>query len=233
MSRFSLFYHPLPFRGQFVRWVLAYVGADWDEPEHARVIGLKMRPVPDQVVPHMAPPVLIDTEADVALSQLPAILVHLGEVFQLIPEGRLAETVKIICDANDVLEEITRQGGKQMWDQAAWDDFSATRLPRWMAVFAETGRRNGLSPVIGTLFGTEKPSLADLVTACLWFTMTDKLRALAPMLAQHAPEIAGLASHLAEQESIVQLREKTDEAYGQKYCGGQIEQSLRDVLGQP
>lgn len=233
MTDFTLYYHPLPFRGQFVRWVLAYGNANWDEAEHARVIGLKMRPVADQDVPHMAPPVLMDHQTGQMVSQLPAILMHLGHRLALLPQGRETQTLKVICDANDVLDEITRNGGQQMWDRAAWDDFAATRLPRWMEIFAETGRREGLSPVMGTLLGTDRPSLADLVTGCLWFTMTDKLPAIGAMLAARAPEIAALAQHMAEQPAIDQVRARTDAAYGAKYCGGQIEQSLREVLATP
>lgn len=230
MTAFTLYYHPLPFRGQFVRWVLAYGNAAWDEAEHARVIGLKMRPVADQTVPHMAPPVLVDHKAGLALAQLPAILAHLGDCLALAAPGRAGQTLKVICDANDVLDELTRHGGQQMWDRPAWEDFWATRLPRWMEVFAETGRREGLSAESGTLLGTDRPSLADLVTGCLWFTMADKLPGLWAHLQAHAPEIAALSRHIAEQPAVAALRARTDAAYGAKYCGGQIEQSLRDML---
>ncbi|MCA9492320.1 MAG: NUDIX domain-containing protein [Myxococcales bacterium] len=40
-----------------------------------------------------------------------------------------------------------------------WDAFVAARLPRWMHIFEETGRRYGLTEQGGTLLGTPEPGL--------------------------------------------------------------------------
>ncbi|MCB9688586.1 MAG: glutathione S-transferase [Alphaproteobacteria bacterium] len=225
----TLYYWPIPFRGQFVRWVLAHAGASWEEVGPG---AMKDRPVTDQPVPHMAPPLLVDDEAGVALSQLPAILTYLAGRHGLLPGDpeRDAATLKLVCDANDVLDELTRNGGSQMWTREAWDRFVSRRLPRWMSIFEETGRRHGLTADGGTLLGTPELGLADLVTETLWFTMTDKLPELAPLLRDTAPAVAALSTRIAERPPIAALRERTDAAWGRTWCGGQIEASLREML---
>ena len=43
MDRYELFYHPIPFRGHFIRYVLAQAGQGWIEPSHDEVIALADR----------------------------------------------------------------------------------------------------------------------------------------------------------------------------------------------
>lgn len=185
----------------------------------------------DQIVPHMGPPVLIDHAAGVALSQMPAILGYLGRKHGLTPTEpvRASLTDKVVADANDVLYELTLHNGAQMWTRESWDSY-LPRLRRWMAVFEETGRRNGLTAGSGTLLGTETIGLADLATATLWGTMTAKLPALRPMLDAAAPAVAGLTDRVSGLAEQADLKARSDAEYGDIWCGGQIEASLRAVL---
>ncbi len=232
MPDYTLYYWPAPFRGQFVRAVLAHAGADWEEggtDETARLMHLDPA---DQPFPGMAPPFLQDHGDDVFLSQLPAILAYLGRVLGLLPSdaAREAVTYRLIADTNDVLDEITLNGGRQMWDADSWQAFRP-RLDRWMAIFEQTGNRHGLTPEKGTMLGTRHPGLADLVTATLWFTMTDKLPPLRAVLQENAPAVAALSERTMKTPAIARMRESTDAAFGDVYCGGQIEESLRKALG--
>lgn len=231
MTDYTLYYWPIPFRGQFVRAVLAHVHATWEEADYSTISAL-MRTAPhEQPVPHMGPPVLIDHAADVSLSQMPAILTYLGDKHGLIPEDAVlaALTDKIIADANDVLYEMTLHNGAQMWSKAAWQDYRP-RLARWMEIFEVTGRRFGLSADQGCLLGTEAFGVADLVTHILWGTMVDKFPALRSMLDEAAPAIAGLSDRLARLPEQAALRVKSYDAYGDEWCSGQIEASLRAVI---
>lgn len=230
---YALYYWPLPFRGHFVRYVLAHVGAKWDEPDVEALIRLKSQPVEDQPLPLMAPPVLHDREAGLHLSQMPAILSYLGRKHCLMPGDptRDALTLKVICDAGDVLQEITCNCGATMWTRQSWDAFAADRLPRWMQIFEEMGRRHGLSPDTGHLLGTSEPGLADLASAALWHTMAEKLPKIGGMLRTGAPAIAHHSSRIAEIPAIAAMRRDCDTRFGGAYCGGQIEASLRAVLG--
>lgn len=231
MSDYTLHYWPIPFRGQFIRWVLAHAGASFDDMSPDAVHELRSLPVGDQPVPLMAPPVLSDHASGITLAQLQAILIYLGGKHGLIPEDahHAALIHKVVCDANDVLDEVTRNGGKQMWTPGEWETFADDRLPRWMAIFEETGTRFGLEKT-GHLLGTQAPSLADLVTGALWFTMTDKLPQIGDLLQETAPGISGLSYRMAHMPAIADLRARTDADYGDLYCGGQIEQSLRGAL---
>ena len=231
MTDYTLYYWPIQFRGQFVRAVLAYVEASWNEPGVGETAGQRASEPRAQLVPHMGPPVLSDPRHGVHISQMPAILSYLGERHGLFPDDPVLKAMcqKVTADANDVLYEMTRYNGAQMWTEAAWTDYRP-RLGRWMEIFEETGRRHGLTARAGFLFGTDQPCLADLVTATLWGTMTAKLAPLRPMLATHAPAIAGLSDRIAALPSQAELRRRSDAAYGDGWCGGEIEASLRAVV---
>ena len=231
MTEYTLYYWPVPFRGQFVRSVLAHAGASWTEASIEDLVTLKDAEPTRQLVPHMGPPVLTDHSADLSLAQTPAILAYLGGKYELIPNdpARAALTAKIIADANDVLYEMTLHNGAQMWTKKRWDTYRP-RLGRWMAIFEEQGRRHGLTVEAGHVLGTDTPGLADLVVHILWGVMTAKLPALRTLLETMAPTIAALADRIAQLPEQAELRVRSDAEYGDEWCSGQIEASLRAVL---
>lgn len=180
----------------------------------------------------MGPPVLVDHGADFAVSQMPAILLYLGERLDLLPgdaAGR-ATTLKVVCDANDVIDELTRDGGKSMWTPKRWEAFQP-RLERWMALWEETGRRNGLTAKAGFLLGGDRPGLADVVTATLWSTISDRFPAIGRTLHTVAPATAGLARRVSDLPALAAVAERARADYGDAWSGGRIEASLRKVLG--
>ena len=115
MSDYDLYYWSVPFRGQFVRAVLAFAGKTWTEGGDAAISELMNGPVKDMQVPFMGPPMLIDTKANFAIAQMPAIILYLGETLDLMPADPAlrAMTMKIVNDANDVIDEITLDGGRE------------------------------------------------------------------------------------------------------------------------
>ena len=231
MADYTLYYWPIPFRGQFVRAVLAQVGASWNEPPMENIIALKNLPPAKQPVPFVGPPVLIDHDTGLALSQTAAILSYLGNRHGLMPEdpAQIALTHKLIADADDVLYEMTLHNGTEMWTADRWTAFQP-RLARWMTMFETLGQHHGLQPDSGHMLGTTAPQLADLVTATLWGVMTTQLPALRPVLETHAPSIAGLCDRIAALPAQGGLWRDSVAAYGSEWCGGQIEASLRRVL---
>ena len=231
MTEYTLYYWPLPFRGQFVRSVLAHAGASWTEASIEALTLQKNAEPRRQLVPHMGPPVLIDHAADVSLAQTAAILSYLGGRYALIPSdpARAALTAKLIADANDVLNEMTLHNGAQMWTQTRWDAFQP-RLGRWMTIFEEHGQRHGLTVESGYVLGTDAPGVADFVVYSLWGVMTSKLPALRPLLESTAPAIAALSDRITRLPEQEALRVKSDRDYGDEWCSGQIEASLRAVL---
>src|SRR5258708_38436486 len=125
----------------------------------------------------MGPPMLIDKKANFAIAEMPAIVLYLGETLDLMPATHAlrALTMKIVNDANDVIDEITLDGGREMWTEKRWRAF-VPRLKKWMSLWEETGRRHGLTADSGLLLGGEAPGIADVVTATLWSTMTERFR---------------------------------------------------------
>lgn len=231
MSDYTLYYWSLPFRGQFVRAVLAYAGKTWTEAGDDAIAALMAGKVRDMPVPFMGPPVLIDHAAGVALSQTPAILLYLGETLDLLPAtpaGRAA-AIKVACDANDLIDELTLDGGRQMWTAKRWADFEP-RLRKWMSFWEETGRRHGLQKTKGYLLGGDAPGLADIVTATLWTTMTERVPVTRAILEDEAPVTAALARRVSKEPALAALAERAREDWGEAWCGGRIEQSLRRVL---
>ncbi|MDO8411733.1 MAG: glutathione S-transferase [Phenylobacterium sp.] len=232
MSDYKLYYWPVPFRGQFVRAVLAFAGQDWTEAGADEISELMGAAVADMPVPFMGPPVLVDGAADVAIAQMPAILLYLGETLDLLPETPAARamTMKVVHDANDVIDELTLDGGRQMWTKERWAAFEP-RLRKWMSFWEETGRRHGLTETSGFLLGGEAPGVADVVTATLWTTMADRFPALNAILRDAAPMTAALSRRVADLPPLAALARQAKADYGEAWCGGQIEASLRKVLG--
>ncbi len=140
-----------------------------------------------------------------------------------------AITLKIVCDANDVIDEITIQGGLQMWTDKRWKEF-VPRLRKWMSFWEETGRRHGLKKDTGFLLGGGDPGIADIITATLWGTMADHFPKIETILKKSAPMTAALTKRISALPPLKRLAAKTREDYGDAYCGGQIEKSLRKVL---
>lgn len=231
MTDYTLYYWSLPFRVQFVRAVLAYSGKTWREPDDREISRLMEGPVRAMPVPFMGPPVLIDEQNKVALSQMPAILLYLGETLDLLPAtpGARALTLKIINDANDLIDELTLDGGREMWTNPRWADFEP-RLRKWMSLWEETGRRHGLTGTSGFLLGSAKPQMADLVTATLWATLADRFQPLEDLIRDAAPMTAALSRRVAALSPLADLANKARSDYGDTWSGGNIEASLRKVL---
>ena len=230
----KLYYWPIPFRGQAIRALLTYVGAEWEEADSSHVSEMKDLPVDRQAGPFMAPPFLIDEEAGVALSQMSAILVYLADKYDLMPESgiRQAQTIKILTDANDVLDEITLFGGRSMWSEAAWAEFISARLPRWLDVFERTASDHGATENEGTLLATPTIGLADIVSASLWYTMMDRLPKIAPLVMERAPIIAAHANRFFALPTIAAFDSQQKLVWQDRYCGGQIEDSIRTMLNE-
>jgi glutathione S-transferase len=231
MSEYTLYYWSAPFRGQFVRGVLAFAGKTWTEGGDAAISDLMGKPAKDMPIPFMGPPMLIDHKADVAIAEMPAIVLYLGETLDLLPEtpALRALTMKIVCDANDVIDELTLDGGREMWTDKRWKDFEP-RLRKWMSFWEETGRRHGLMADAGFLLGGDGPGIADVVSAVLWSTMTERFASIGAILDDAAPMTAALTRRVADLPPLKTLAAKAREDYGETWCGGQIEASLRKVL---
>lgn len=232
MPNYTLYYWAAPFRGQFVRALLAFGGEPWLEAGDEATSALMKGALEDTPVPFMGPPVLVDHAAGVALSQMPAILLYLGDRLGLLPEdpGRRALSIKVVNDANDVIDDLTLDGGRQMWTEARWAAF-VPRLRKWMGLWEALGRRHGLTPQSGFLLGGPAPGVADIVSATLWSTVSERFAPIAAILEDAAPVTANLARRVSEVPALADLAVRARRDYGDLYCGGQIEQSLRRVLG--
>jgi glutathione S-transferase len=232
MTDYVLYYWSVPFRGQFVRAVLTYAGKSWTEGGDGAISRLIGGPASDMPVPFMGPPMLVDREADFVIAQMPAVVLYLGETLDLLPDSAAlrALTLKIVNDANDVIDEITLDGGREMWTPERWRQF-IPRLQKWMSFWEEIGRRQGLKADSGFLLGGSEPGVADIVTATLWSTMADRFPSIGELLARTAPLTAALTRRVAGLPALAKLAAQAREDYGDAYCGGQIEASLRKVLG--
>jgi len=232
MSDYDFYYWSVPFRGQFVRAVLAYAGKTWTEGGDVAISNFMGGPLKRMPVPFMGPPLLVDKKDGFAIAEMPAIVLYLGETLDLLPKTAAlrAMTMKVVNDANDVLDEITLDGGREMWTERRWETF-VPRLRKWMSLWEETGDRYGLKADSGYLLGGEKPGIADVVTATLWSTMVERFRVIGTILEESAPKTAALTRRVAALPSLAKLAAKAREDYGDTYCGGQIEASLRKVLG--
>ncbi len=230
MSDYELYYWQMPFRGQFIRAILAYAGKRWDEFDGGAVGRAMEADVARQAIPFKGPPLLVEKSTGFALAEMPAIAYYLGETLGLLPAGVAGKalSLKVVNDANDVIDELSQDGGKQMWTARRWDEYQ-TRLHRWMAIWEETGRRHGLTAAAGHLLGG-KTGVADIVTATLWGTVAERFPTIGELLDERAPAIAGLTRRLVAEPPLANLARVSREQFGDSYCGGEIEKSMRRVI---
>ncbi|MES2036938.1 MAG: glutathione S-transferase [Pseudomonadota bacterium] len=229
---YELYYWSVPFRGQFVRAILACAGKTWVEADDTSIMKLMSGPVKDMPVPFMGPPILVDKKTRFAIAEMPAIVLYLGETLELMPatpELR-AMTMKIVNDANDVIDEITLDGGRQMWTEKRWKEF-IPRLKKWMLLWEETGKRHGLQANSGFLLGGEAAGIVDIVTATLWSTLAGHFPKIKKQLEKTAPMTANLSRRVGALPPLVKLAAKAREDYGDAYCGGKIGASMKKVIG--
>lgn len=231
MPDYQLYYWPVPFRGQFVRTLLAFAGRSWTEAGAEEISRLMEGRAQDMPVPFMGPPVLVEPASGFAVSEMPAIMLYLGETLGLLPAtpALRALSMKVVNDANDVLDEVTLDGGREMWTAERWRAFEP-RLAKWMSLWEELGRRHGLERDAGFLLGGEAPGVADLVSSTLWSTMCDRFPRIDALLHGTAPLTAGLARRVAALPTLQELAARARQDYGDSYCGGEIEASLRQAL---
>ncbi len=230
MSDFDLYYWPVPFRGQFIRGILAFAGKTWTEHDGDEIDEIMGKLPADQPVPFMGSPLLIDRTSGFAIAEMPAIALYLGETLNLLPlspEDR-ARSLKVVNGANDVIDEITLDGGREMWTAEKWKEF-VPRLKRWMEIWEATGAAHGLEERRGTMLGTDEPGVADIVTAILWSTMTDRFDKIAELFENTAPRVAALVNRMQAMPALAKLADDARRDYGDAYCGGEIEKSLRKV----
>lgn len=229
MADYDLYYWPVPFRGQFLRAILAYAGQSWAEHDAQEIEALMAADPARQPVPFMGAPVLIERESGLALSQMPAIALYLGDRLGLVEQTAQARALatKVVNDANDVIDAMTLDGGRQMWTQERWEAFQPRR---WMTIWESMGARHGLTRDAGFLLGTAQAGLADIVTHVLWTTMADRFRPIAALLEEAAPCAMALARRMQAVPSLAATGRKAFADYGDAWCGGEIEQSLRKVL---
>lgn len=224
-ARFQLYYWPLPFRGCFVSYLFAFRDESLAETAgFERIRELVDADPGAQDVPFVGPPMLMDRDTGRALSQMPAIVLYVSDHLDLRPEDPydLAMCMKILMDCNDVLMEICRYNGSIMWEYDDWRHFRSARLPRWMRIFEESLQRG--------FVGQDTVSFADIGIYALFGNMTRCLPELDADLLEHAPGIHALCARIGSTPSLADYVAGQEKSYGDLYCGGQIEASIRAML---
>ena len=223
--RFQLYYWPLPFRGCFVSYLFAYRDVPLlEETDFNEITNLRSQHPSEQDVPFMGPPVLRDLESDRTLSQMPAIVLYVSRELDLMPEDPfdVAMCMKILMDCNDVLMEICRYNGSTMWERGQWNEFRSQRFPRWLDIFEEFLKRGFL--------GNDLASFADIGVFALFGNMTRCLPELEADVLQRAPGIHAHCLRIGSRPSLARFVADEERKYGELYCGGQIEKSIRKML---
>jgi glutathione S-transferase len=80
------------------------------------------------------------------------------------------------------------------------------------------------------MLGGDQISVADIATCALWGTMIRCLPELSADCQKHAPNIFELCQKIENRPKIQSFLEDQNRKYGNLYCGGQIEQSIRNML---
>lgn len=181
--------------------------------------------------PGMAPPYLYDCKAKKYLTQMPAILTYLGAKHGLLPKPIENQylALKVIADCHDVLLEITNCYGEKMWNRKEWNEFRNVRFVKWLQIFEKIGRRKGLKRTSGFLLGSTL-SVADLAVTALLGPIFYTFPKLKPHIESQAQYVFSLCQRIESRPRIQLLLQKQRTEWGDVYCGGQIEKSLRKMV---
>jgi len=231
----TVYYHNLNFRGHFIFCLLDYVNVPYTVATLEEMWALKNQSPSECPAKFMAPPLLHDHELKFYLSQTPAVVAHLHRKhFPPITDfQKMAMGDKMMNDCNDVLAGLTRNNGSKMWTLKEWEDFASHRFVKWLAILEETAKQQGLVEHSGYFLGTSTASFADTTAVATLYNMEWALgNAMSIMLRQHAPCVMNLCDRMVASSDKLQARfPKYDSTIRQvKYCGGQIERSIRSVL---
>ncbi|MGB5707141.1 MAG: hypothetical protein WBM41_09920 [Arenicellales bacterium] len=231
---YKLYYWPLPFRGAFVQLLLEHAGAEYQIASSEETLAFKDSSAKTQGIPAMAPPFLKDCINGTFIAQMPAIMMYMSERLGYLPSGpyKRALVLKTLLDCNDVLSDLTNANGSKMWEHEQWISFRTDRLKKWMRIFEATGERNGLRRDAGFLLNPDQENCADIAITALFGTMCRCLPQLHTDFKVTAPKISALVARIESDPIVRDFIERQEAEHGQLYCGGQIEQSIRDMLAQ-
>ena len=248
------------FRDNFLKIILADAGKPFTTATPQETVRIKSMPVSEQPVPVLAPPIV--TVGGFTINQTPAAAQYLARKLGYEPESaeESAIALKVVLDLNDIIAELTRNNGSQMWDKEAWTGFTTARLPRWLSVIDALATR-----VSGDFLFGAKISYADLAI-CHVFDMLGTQLGMRDYLERHASHALALADRCAAREGVAKLFKAQATEYGTSYvlcvspcsrgplrarvrsrsacvragcvshrdrdrtCGGQIEKSIRDMI---
>lgn len=229
---YKLYYWPLPFRGAFIQLLLEHAGAEYLLASGEETSAFKNSHATTQGIPAMAPPFLKDCANGTYIAQMPAIMMYLSERLGYLPSGpyKRALVLKTLLDCNDVLSDLTNANGSKMWEHEQWISFRDDRLKKWMRIFEATGERNGLRADAGFLLNPDQESCADIAVTALFGTMCRCLPQLHNDFKATAPKTEALVVRIESDPIVRDFIKRQEAETGQLYCGGQIEQSIRDML---
>ncbi len=225
---YKLYYWDIPFRGNFALLPMVEKGLKFEIIDASEIYpesGLSI------VCPGIAPPYLYDCQTENYLNQMPAIMMYLGSKHKLLPKESKSkwEALKIILDCNDILYEITRYHGSKMWSKEDWEKFKTERFPLWLKQFEKLGSV-GLDRTSGCFF-EGKISVADLAVTALLGAIKWSFPELATYMKEHAPNVLRLVDRVEKRDRIKQFLKAQRKELGKAYCSGEIEDSLRTVIG--
>ncbi|MEA1649715.1 hypothetical protein UAJ10_11910 [Nitrospirillum sp. BR 11164] len=99
-----------------------------------------------------------------------------------------------------------------------------------MSIFEASGQRHGLRRDHGLMLGGDTVGVADIVTATLWSTLRRVFPGIGTMLDETAPGIAALSRRVWRTPALAAWDRESVRRYGDSYCGGQIEKSLKRAV---
>ncbi len=221
----KLYYWALPFRCIYIEIFLHLNAISYERVDSEQVIEKKLRMKSNLAYPGFAPPFLeIDKRS---FSQMPATLMYLNEKFKFYCDDIESSyfSMKCLLDVTDLMAEITRNNGSMMWDSESWELFEKGRLTQWLQIFELQAKNRS-----GTFLLSDSPSVADIAYLGCFSLLMHSFPYFDKMIRSSYPEILHIVDKFKEIESINNYLNKQWETFGTLYCGGQIENSIREQI---
>ena len=184
LSNWELYYWPfLGGRGMYPRMLFLLAGAKWDEPAREKdengnfkiKLVLNQRGEDNPLYPCWAPPIIIHNKSFL-LSQTPAIILHLSNLFNLRPKNDqdYAHGIQIMLQIFDLLTEATEayhpvHPNKSYESQKKEAEphiefYLKERLPKQLRVVQEALKRSP-GDGKGWFYGCKEPTFVDAVVS--------------------------------------------------------------------
>uniref|UniRef100_A0A7S2TQD9 Glutathione S-transferase n=1 Tax=Lotharella oceanica TaxID=641309 RepID=A0A7S2TQD9_9EUKA len=235
MSDITIYYWPIRFRGNFLKYILEEAGHKYATVSTYPEIKKALDDAKDGY-PVFAVPLL--KVGSFRCSQMPAAVLHLAKMFHMEPSDGNDKTLALmmLLNCNDILDSITMNGGHyMMWTPEKWKTFQDGRLAKWLGVLdTALGKNPKNAKAEKIYFFGVKPTYVDFGVLAILDGLVDEFGLVEyvgkfPLLSRFFKEMSARPSV----QKLWSVQKPKDRSKWAPWCGGQIQKSIETSIAEP